>query len=117
MLGYKASQMVNRAFFDFVDAGNKDKYTYQMAQRQLGKENPYELVLIKKNGGKVYTIISPKSIFDEDGDFRGSFAVITDITERKKMEIALRLSEERFKSLNNAAPIGIFLADPQGYTI
>jgi len=41
-------------------------------------------------------------------------ALVTDTTERLRAEAALRASEERFRTLSTAAPIGIFLADAEG---
>ena len=51
--------------------------------------------------------------------FRGEPAtqvLVHDITERKIAEQELRASEERFRTLNELAPIGIFLTDPEGKT-
>jgi PAS domain S-box-containing protein len=41
-------------------------------------------------------------------------ALCRDIAERRRAELALRESEERFRQLCNSAPIGIFLTDSQG---
>ena len=38
----------------------------------------------------------------------------TDIAERKKIELALRTSEDRFRTLTMASPLGIFLTDSGG---
>jgi PAS domain S-box-containing protein len=38
----------------------------------------------------------------------------TDIEKRKSAELALRTSEERFRTLATASPLGIFLADAEG---
>ena len=38
----------------------------------------------------------------------------TDIAERKKAELALRTSEDRFRTLTMASPLGIFLTDANG---
>jgi PAS domain S-box-containing protein len=52
-----------------------------------------------------------------DGHLRGFLAVYQDITQRLKAEKVIRESEELFRSLSAAAPIGIFRMDAQGQCV
>ncbi len=50
------------------------------------------------------------AICDKDGAFNGSFAMFTDITERKLTEGDLRESQATLRTVLQAVPIGIGLA-------
>jgi signal transduction histidine kinase len=72
-----------------------------MAKRKGGQRELYELSAIRKDGQKIFVLVSPKAIFDADGQFKGSFAVITDISQRKHAEEALKESEIQLRHLSS----------------
>ncbi len=95
MLGYAKDDIIGRPLAHFLDDANKKIYEEQILKRKAGVSAPYELVLTKKDGQKVQAIVSPKPIFDDNGDYKGSIAVLTDITGRKRAEEEIkRLNEE-----------------------
>jgi len=102
MLGYSRDEMIGRPVTDFLS--ENDRMTYykeQVARRRRGERESYGLSWLKKDGQMIFTQVSPKAIFDESGQFKGSFAVVTDITERKRTEEALKESEKQLRHLSS----------------
>ena len=82
-----------------------------IANRKKGEKTPYELRWTKKSGEFLYTVVSPQSLFDESGRYKGSFATLTDITDRKQLEQSLQESEDRFRITLLNSPIVVFNQD------
>jgi len=59
-----------------------DAWHERAIQRQNGEQASYEIALKAKDGQKVFAKISPKVFFQEDGSYGGSFAIVTDLTDR-----------------------------------
>ena len=55
---------------------------------------------LRKDGQPIFTLVSSQPIFDEQGQFKGSFGILTGITERKRAEEALRQSEKQLRHLS-----------------
>jgi PAS domain S-box-containing protein len=92
ILGYSMDEMIGRPTTDFQDEENRKAQKEIFAKRRKGMRNPspYEITWVRKDGRKIHTILTPTPSFDADGHFTGSFAIITDITERKQMEERLK---------------------------
>ena len=88
--GYSRDEIIGRSVWDFAGQADLQVIQEQMELRRQGLGGSYETVLTTKYGEEKHAIVSSEPVFDADGAFRGSFMVITDITERKLMEERLR---------------------------
>ena len=86
MLGYTAEEMLGRPIFDFMD--EVDGITAQHKLEQLKREGKdfKEGRLRCKDGSYIWTLISARAIFNEQSEFTGAIAMLTDITDRKHTE-------------------------------
>jgi PAS domain S-box-containing protein len=109
ILGYDRHEMIGRSALDFHDEPNQEIFQEQIAGRRRGEHNPYEIAFTRKDGEQVFAIVSPKPMFDTLGRHKGSFAVVTDITERTQAEKALQESEEKYRSLIEQSQEGIVI--------
>ncbi|MFX1390206.1 MAG: PAS domain S-box protein [Promethearchaeota archaeon] len=116
MMGYSYEDLLGTYVFNYLDKINQQKVEYEISKRRKGEAKPYELVWIQKSGQKVYTIMAPKPLF-EDGNYIGSFAVITNITQRMIAEQHLRESEEKYRRLFENSPEAIMLIDMDGIVL
>ncbi len=114
MLGYEAGEMSGRYVTQFLNEENLPIMNDQLEKRREGQHDIYELEWRKKDGGGVPTMMSPMPIFDNDGNFQGSFAVITDITKRRRAEARLRRFRNLLSSIINSMPSMLVGIDVEG---
>ncbi|HUU29281.1 MAG TPA: PAS domain S-box protein [archaeon] len=111
VMGYSREDILGRGILDFLDETNAKIFLEQFEKREKGEASPYELLAYGKDKRKIYVKVSPRPVFDDQGEFRGSVVVLTDITERKLAEKALRESEERYRNLVETMKEGLMVAD------
>ncbi|GEM_PF-1470417 len=114
MLGYTPSQMLGRKVEDFMFEEDLPAHRGRMQSRHKGKGGQYEHRFRRADGREVWTLVSATAIVSEQEQFGGSFAMFTDVTERKRAIHALEQSETRYRTLFENSPIGIGLAELGG---
>ncbi len=67
-----------------------------------------------RNGHTFPTFVTTVPVRDEQGTLIGLISIASDISERKRMEEALRESEARYRTLVETSPSAILLTDVQG---
>lgn len=83
---------------------------------RLAAENhviDYEVVLKKKDGSSIYVSVCAKAIFGQNGAYAGISGMLRDISDRVKAQMALRISEERYRSIFDNAVEGIYQVHPE----
>jgi PAS domain S-box-containing protein len=83
-----------------------------------GRSETIEETVTAPTDGLVYHFISNKvPLRNEAGEVTGILGISIDITDRRKMEHALRESEERFRTILESIHIGIVIIDAETHII
>lgn len=115
--GYPRDEIIGRPAMEFLDRENQEilKARFEKVKEKI--IDPFELKTKGKDLRDIYTIISPKPLFDGKGNFKGAFAVVTDITKNKHYEEALKRNLGHIKTILESVGDGIYGVDRNGNTI
>ena len=112
--GYELSEVIGHPFDPFVHPEDVPRcHTFMQKVFETGeKQSGIEYRVRHKDGTWIW--YSANASLVSEGNDLSLIGIGRDITERKVMEKALHDSEEQFRTLCNAAPIGIFMSDGEG---
>lgn len=111
ILGYSKEELVQLAFPSLIHPDDRENNLEQVRRLQNNEiayfetENRY----IHKNGEAVWVNKFVSMIPDEAGGPPVLLGLVTDITERRRAELALRESEERYRLLVDMLPGAVFV--------
>jgi len=115
MFGYQEEELIGQIGYEKLIPENDKKII--IAKNRSRAQVPFEKYEVrgkKKAGEIIWLTITGSAIKDEKGNVIGSVGLMTDITERKQAEEALRKSESVFKKVFEVLPIGLWIADKEG---
>jgi diguanylate cyclase (GGDEF)-like protein/PAS domain S-box-containing protein len=92
------------------------KHHPHMLRALAGEPQVFDGTLVDPSGRTRYTQVcyTPDVV---DGEVRGFFVLVTDVSSRRIAEEAMQAADARFRTLFEFAPIGMFLTDPEGLVL
>jgi PAS domain S-box-containing protein len=112
LFGYKAEEVVGRRMAMLVPPDRADELGWIMKGLRQGKHiEHYETTRLHKDGHRIDISATVSPVRDRRGAVVGASVVARDITDRKRVEMALRQSEERFRVALKNAPVRVFHQD------
>src|SRR5262249_20565549 len=111
MLGCTVEEIMGRSAYDFMDEEACKQARANLARRMQGITEQIEFRFRRKDGTDLWSIIAATPQYDEQGAIVGALGLITDITERKQAEEALRAREQQLSLVfNNVSDVIFYLA-------
>ena len=106
MSGYDADEIIGQPAIDFLDDENQEKLEGEVANWVDLDRHLFEIDWIAKGGGRLSTIVSPKPLYDDNGDFAGFLGIVTDVTDLKVAEKAKELAQAQLLQSQKLEAIG-----------
>ena len=119
LFGYTAEEMIGKSITLLIPPERQHEEPGILESIRRGERiQHYETVRRRKDGSLLDVSLTVSPIRDSQGTIVGASKIARNITQRKRVEIALRESEERFRTLAMNAPAAIFIKDLAGrYTL
>jgi PAS domain S-box-containing protein len=117
MMAYEPDQMIGKCFHDLMSPRSRSIAKDQHRLRNDGVTSRYEAELIRADNKKIFVQCSPNPVYDSKGRYQGGLGVISDITHRKKTELALAESERKYRDLFENVSDFIYFHDLKGHFI
>jgi PAS domain S-box-containing protein len=116
MLGYSEEELRGFTFPAYVHPEDRDEHIVQSKRLAAGEIPSFELVnrYVRKDGQIIWVHKLVSLLRDSAGRPANILVLVTDITERKRFEEALRASEERSRGIFEYAGTGIAIGDMEG---
>ena len=103
ILGYTIDNFpATDSLLDLLNDANQQIMRNNWKRRMQGQETSYEVAWQKRDGSQAFTLVSGKPRWDRQGNFTGSIALITNITERKVLEGQL-LQAQKLEAIGQLA--------------
>ncbi len=115
-LWHDRSDVTHRAELKSQESGQRIEPTFERltALAQSNRPVESEAMFIRKDGTLFPVLESVTALHDDNGSFTGFLSVVADITARKRAEMELHQSEERFRTLVEAAPNALIMVSREG---
>ncbi|MEP0917091.1 PAS domain S-box protein [Leptolyngbya sp. DQ-M1] len=99
MLGYSPDEMQGKPLFAFMDEEGKTLANLYLERRRQGVCEMHDFKFRRKDGADLWAILSTAPLFNEQGNYIGALGMLTDVTDRRRAEMALRESEQRLNNI------------------
>jgi PAS domain S-box-containing protein len=115
MFGYSAQEMIGHPVLRLIPLDRHSEEDHILTRLRAGERiEHYETVRLRKDGRPLEVSLTISPVRDRSGAIIGASKIARDITERKRIEAALRAHEEEFRTITNATPALVWVCNAAG---
>jgi PAS domain S-box-containing protein len=100
LLGHGHGELTGRPIFEFVEPAARPDLQRLVAAGTGELRAPRDVRFRRRDGGELWATVATNPIVGREGEFVGTVAMVSDITERKRAEDRLRRTAERLRALH-----------------
>ena len=97
LLGVRPEDMLGKHIFDFMDEESAIEARENLKRRQAGRFDRFDHRWRRADGSALWSVVAAKPMIGADGEHQGSLVTVTDITERKIAEEALKSARDQLE--------------------
>lgn len=112
IIGYRNTEIIGKKAVDILELLNVDQT--ELDFNKIDKHVVVEQTITTSEGKILNVLFQGQNLYDDEGNFEGSFGVITDITPLKEMAWAVQQREEQIRALLNATTDTVIMINPEG---
>ncbi|HEX6749302.1 MAG TPA: PAS domain S-box protein [Longimicrobium sp.] len=98
MLGRPPAEVEGRALTEFVHPASRAEVAEHLARLDGARER-HDVRLVRGDGSDLWALVSLSSVRGEAGEWQGSLAMVTDVTDRRRAEESVRFLAEASRLL------------------
>jgi two-component system cell cycle sensor histidine kinase/response regulator CckA len=86
MLGHERDGMVGQSLFEPMDEPRRREALDHIARRRRGIAEKREFTFVREDATQLQALLSTNPLFDDEGHYKGSLAMVSDMTERVRAD-------------------------------
>jgi two-component system, cell cycle sensor histidine kinase and response regulator CckA len=111
ILGRDLAEAVTLPTAEFFFAEDRPAMAERLAKRRGGLAGPFEQRFRRPDGAVGVLSMDSTPLYDAEGRYEGVLGIATDITDRRRVEEALRASEVRYRLMFDNSPLPKWMYD------
>lgn len=114
--GYRGEEVIGRSISLLCPPNRMDEVPAMLGRIARGEHvRNVETVQRRKKGDRIDVSLTISPVKDSGGCVMGASAIARDVTEKKRIEAALRDNEARFRMMADTAPVMVWMAGPDAH--